>query len=185
MGSNRYSEQDNGSLKLLIKDALDGSEHACQKILNLYKGRIFSYVYRMVRNYHDAEDITFDTFIKCFKALARFDTSKKFSTWLFTIAHNTTLDFFRKNKQQYEYFDEQHGVIDDLNEKLGKKKKMEKIEKALAKLPPLDRELIVLFHKEEYSYKEISEILEIPVTTIKTRLHRARKKLGQMVCEIP
>ncbi|MGB3341841.1 MAG: RNA polymerase sigma factor [bacterium] len=178
-------EQENGSIELLIEEALANSEDACQRILNLYKGRIFSYVYRMVRNYHDAEDITFDTFIKCFRALARFDTTKKFSTWLFTIAHNTTLDFFRKNKQQYEYFDEQHGVIDDHAEKLEKKKKMEKIEKALAKLPPLDRELIILFHKEEYSYQEISEILEIPVTTIKTRLHRARKKLGQMVCEIP
>ena len=178
-------EQENSSTVLLIKAAIDGSEDACQKILNLYKGRIFSYVYRMVRNYHDAEDITFDTFIKCFKALARFDTSKKFSTWLFTIAHNTTIDFFRKNKQEYEYFDEQHGVIDDLAEKAEKKKTMEKIEKALAKLPPLDRELIILFHKEEYSYVEISKILEIPVTTIKTRLHRARKKLGQMVCQIP
>lgn len=169
----------------IIEKASAGDEDSCQKILNLYKGRIFSYVYRMVRNYHDAEDITFDTFIKCFKALARFDTSKKFSTWLFTIAHNTTLDFFRKNKHNYEYFDEQHGMIDDLAEKIEKKKKMEKIEKALAKLPPLDRELIILFHKEEYSYQEICEILEIPVTTIKTRLHRARKKLGQLVKEIP
>lgn len=177
-------EQEHKIVVSLINEAREGNEDACQKILNLYKGRIFSYVYRMVRNYHDAEDITFDTFIKCFKALARFDTSKKFSTWLFTIAHNTTLDFFRKNKQEYEYLDEEHGVIDDLAGKVEKKKKMEKIEKALAKMPPLDRELIILFHKEEYSYQEISEILEISITTIKTRLHRARKKLGQMVGEI-
>ena len=169
----------------IIEQALNGDEDAYQKILNLYKGRIFSYVYRMVRNYHDAEDITYDTFIKCFKALVRFDTSKKFSTWLFTIAHNTTLDFFRRHKQDYEYCDEQHGIVDDLEEKIEKKKKMENIEKALAKLPPLDRELIILFHKEEYSYKEICDILEIPVTTIKTRLHRARKKLGKLVNEIP
>lgn len=174
-------EQENGSITPLIIQAIKGSEDACQRILNLYKGRIFSYVYRMVRNYHDAEDITFDTFIKCFKALSRFDTSRRFSTWLFTIAHNTTLDFFRKNNQEYEYFDERHGIVDDLAEKLEKKRKMEKIEKALAKLPPLDRELIILFHKEEYSYQEISEIMKIPVTTIKTRLYRARKKLGQMV----
>jgi RNA polymerase sigma-70 factor (ECF subfamily) len=107
----------------LIEQALNNDEHACQKILNLYKGRIFSYVYRMVKNYHDAEDITFDTFIKCFKALGRFDTSKKFSTWLYTI----------------------------------------------------------LFHREEHSYQEISEILKIPITTIKTRLHRARKKLRDIV----
>jgi len=165
----------------LIKQALNNDEHACQKILNLYKGRIFSYVYRMVKNYHDAEDITFDTFIKCFKALGKFDTSKKFSTWLYTIAHNQTIDFFRKNKQEYEYFDDRHAVNDDFVEEHEKKKKMEKIDQALAKMPVLDRELVILFHREENSYQEISEILKIPVTTIKTRLHRARKKLREIV----
>lgn len=168
----------------LIEQALNNDEDACQKILNLYKGRIFSYVYRMVRNFHDAEDITFDTFIKCFKALARFDTSKKFSTWLFTIAHNTTFDFFRKNKQEYEYLDERHAVKDDFVQEHEKKRKMEKIDQALAKMPALDRELVILFHKEEYSYQEISEILKIPITTIKPRLHRARKKLSRLVQEI-
>jgi len=165
----------------LIEQALNNDEHACQKILNLYKGRIFSYVYRMVKNYHDAEDITFDTFIKCFKALGRFDTSKKFSTWLYTIAHNQTIDFFRKNKQEYEYFDDRHAAKDDFVEEYEKKKKMEKIDQALAKMPVLDRELVILFHREENSYQEISEILKIPITTIKTRLHRARKKLRDMV----
>jgi RNA polymerase sigma-70 factor (ECF subfamily) len=167
----------------LIERACDGDEHACQKLLNLYKGRIFSYVYRMVRNYHDAEDITFDTIIRCFKALHRFDRTKSFSTWLFTIAHNLVIDFYRKNKQEYEYFDEKHAVKDDFVCEYEKKKKLEKIERALTQLPPLDREIVILFHKEEYSYQEISEIVKLPVTTIKTRLHRARKKLQQLVHE--
>lgn len=171
------------NIKTLIEEALADNEHACQKILNLYKGRIFSYVYRMVRNFHDAEDITFDAFIKCFKSLGSFDRSKKFSTWLFTIAHNVTIDFFRKNKQEYEYFDDRHSVKDDFVQQYEKKKKMEKIEKAVAKLPPIDRELVILFHKEEHSYQEISDILEMPLTTIKTRLHRARKKLRNLVQE--
>lgn len=167
----------------LIDDAVQGDEQASQKILNLYKGRIFSYVYRMVRNYHDAEDITFDTFIRCFKALNRFDQNKSFSTWLFTIAHNLVIDFYRKNKQEYEYFDERHSITDDFVQEYEKKKKLEKIEQALVKLPPLDREIVILFHKEEHSYQEISNILKIPVSTIKTRLHRARKKLRQIVHE--
>lgn len=172
-------------LKRLIQKALDNDEAACQKILNLYKGRIFSYVYRMVRNYHSAEDITFDTFIKCFKALATFDTSKPFTTWLFTIAHNLTVDHFRKNKYEYEYLDERHASSDNLVQKYDRKKKMEQIDEALLKLPPVDRELVILFHKEEYSYKEISEILDMPITTIKTRLHRARKRLRILVHEKP
>jgi RNA polymerase sigma-70 factor (ECF subfamily) len=175
--------KETGKVVDLIEDALHGDEHASQKILNLYKGRIFSYVYRMVRNYHDAEDITFDTFIRCFNALHRFDRTKQFSTWLFTIAHNLVIDFYRKNKQEYEYFDERHAIKDDFIHEYEKKKKLERIERALTKLPPLDREIVILFHREEYSYQEISEIVKIPVTTIKTRLHRARKKLQLLVHE--
>jgi RNA polymerase sigma-70 factor (ECF subfamily) len=74
-------------------------------------------------------------------------------------------------------------VRDDFVERYEQTRKMEKIDQALAKLPPLDRELVVLFHREEYSYQEISEILKIPVTTIKTRLHRARKRLRELVQE--
>jgi RNA polymerase sigma-70 factor (ECF subfamily) len=167
----------------LIEQACVHDENACQKLLNIYKGRIFSYIYRMVRNYHDAEDLTFDTFIKCFNALKSFDRSRRFSTWLFTIAHNTTLDFFRKNKVEYEYIDERYAVNTDFAREYEKKKKMEQIDKAIAQLPPLDRELVVLFHKEEYSYQEISDIVHLPMTTIKTRLHRARKRLKNIVRE--
>jgi RNA polymerase sigma-70 factor (ECF subfamily) len=169
----------------LIQQAIDQDEQACQRLLNLYKGRVFSYAYRMVKNYHDAEDITFDAFIKCFNALPRFDTTKSFMTWLFTITHNVTMDYFRKNKQQYEYFDERHASDEDLEQNYERKRKMEDIDRALLKLPPLDRELIVLFHKEEYSYQEISGIVNVPITTIKTRLHRARKRLRLLVHEQP
>jgi RNA polymerase sigma-70 factor (ECF subfamily) len=165
----------------LIQRAINNDEHACQKILNLYKGRIFSYVYRMVKNYHDAEDITFDAFIKCFNALQSFDTSKPFTTWLFAITHNVTMDYFRKNKQEYEYFDEWHASTEDVAKEFAQKRKIEQIEQAILELPPIDRELVILFHKEEHSYEEICQIMNIPVTTIKTRLHRARKKLNAMV----
>jgi len=165
----------------IINLAAEGDENACQKILNLYKGRIFSYTYRIVRNYHDAEDITFETFIRCFKSLDSFDINRPFATWLFTIAHNLVIDFFRKNRQEYEYLDEKHASTDNFVQEFEKKQKFEKIEKAIAKLPPLDREIVVLFHKEEHSYQEISEILKIPVSTIKTRLHRARKRLRELI----
>ncbi len=164
-----------------IQNALNSDEHAFQKILNLYKGRIFSYVYRLVRNYHDAEDITSESFIKAFKALRSFNQTKSFSTWLFSIAHNQVIDFFRKSKQDYEYLDERHAVGDDFVQESERNKKLEMIEKALAKLPPLDREIVILFHREEHSYEEISEILKMPLTAIKTRLHRARLKLRELV----
>lgn len=177
--------KDGSEITQIVQQAVARDEGACQKLLNLYKGRIFSYIYRMVRNYHDAEDLTFDTFIKCFNALDGFDISKSFSTWLFTIAHNLTMDHFRKNKGELEYIDEQHVSKEDVVGQYEQKRKLEKIDLALAQLPPVDRELVILFHKEEHSYQEISQILNMPVTTIKTRLHRARLKLQAIVHNKP
>jgi len=167
--------------KELIRRAAQRDEQACQRLLNLYKGRVFSYVYRVVRNYHDAEEITFETFIRCFKSLDNFDVDRPLVAWLFSIAHNLTIDHFRKNKQEYEYLDETHAAPDNFVEKYETRKKLEKIESAIQDLPALDREIVILFHKEDLSYEEIAGITKLPVTTIKTRLHRARKKLAEMV----
>jgi RNA polymerase sigma-70 factor (ECF subfamily) len=165
----------------LISRAIGGDEDAYRRLLNSYKGRIFSYVYRIVKNYHDAEEITFDTFVRCFKSLKSFDQTKTFSTWLYTIAHNLTVDFLRKNKQDYEYLDERYPAKTDIVEDYEKKQKLDKIDQALTDLAPIDREIVVLFHKEEKSYDEISGILKIPVSTIKTRLHRSRLKLRELL----
>lgn len=167
----------------LISGALAGEEEAYRGLLNLYKGRVFSFVYRIVRNYDDAEDITFGTFVRCFKALSSFDPTKSFSTWLFSIAHNLTVDFLRKKKQEYELLDERLPGGDDLVQEYEKNEQLGRIEGALLKLAPIDREIVIFFYREEKSYKEIGEILNIPVTTIKTRLHRARKKLRDLVRE--
>lgn len=167
----------------LISRALEGDEDAYRGLLDLYKGRIFSFVYRIVRNYDDAEDITFDTFVRCFKSLTSFNRTRSFSTWLFSIAHNLTVDFLRKNKQGYELLDERLPSRDDIVQEYEKNEQLESIERALVKLAPIDREIVIFFYKGDKSYKEISEILNIPVTTIKTRLHRARKKLKDLVRE--
>ncbi len=161
----------------IIRRAIEGDEDAYQKILNTYKGRVFSYVLRLVKNYDDAEEITFDVFIKCFRSLKNYEQSRPFATWLFTIAHNLVIDFFRKNKIEYEYIDEANPAGEDIEERYKEKRELERIEKALARLAPIDREIVILFHKEGYSYKELSEMLGLPITTLKTRLHRARKRL--------
>ncbi|MFB0509547.1 MAG: RNA polymerase sigma factor [bacterium] len=174
-------KKDNNHEEQLIAGALKGDEDAYRRLLNSYKGRIFSYVYRIVKNYHDAEDITLDTFIRCFKSLNSFDRAKSFSTWLYTIAHNLTIDFLRKRKIEYDYLDERYPASTDLAKEYEDKQKLDKIDQALYQLAPMDREIVILFHKEEKSYEEIGEILKIPVTTIKTRLHRARLKLRDLL----
>jgi RNA polymerase sigma-70 factor (ECF subfamily) len=173
----------------LILRALQDDENACLAIINSYKARIFSYVFRTIRNYHDAEEITFDAFVKCFKSLKSYDRKRPFATWLYTIAHNLTIDFLRKNKKHYERLDDR--PIEELeiaDKKSGQpqtdfenQEKLNKIEQALTQIAPIDREIVLLFHKEEKSYEEISEILNVPVSTIKTRLHRARLKLRELI----
>ncbi len=167
----------------LIAGALKGDEDAYRRLLNIYKGRIFSYVYRIVKNYHDAEDITFDTFIRGFKSLKSFDRARSFSTWLYTIAHNLAIDFLRKKKIEYDYLDERYPARTDIVKEYDNKQKLDKIDQALYQLAPIDREIVILFHKEEKSYEEIGEILNIPTTTIKTRLHRTRLKLRELLRE--
>lgn len=173
----------------IISSAVKGDENAYQTLLNSYKGRIFSYVYRTIRNYHDAEDITFDTFIRCFKSLKTYDPKKPFATWLYTIAHNLTIDFLRKNKKHYEQIDkrpiEEIEIADEKSSRPAldyeSREKLNKIEHALGQLAPIDREIVILFHREEKSYQEISSILNLPETTIKTRLHRARLRMRELV----
>ena len=164
-----------------LNEAICGDERACEQILNLYKGRIFSYIFRLVQNYHDAEDLTFETFTKCFRSLKTYQPDRSFKSWLFTIAHNTTIDFFRRNKYDVEYLDEIHSMPDRFVEDYEKQKKLEKIDAALTQLSAQDRAIVILFHYEEHSYDEISQLLDMPVTTIKTRLHRARLKLREIV----
>ncbi|MGB9720679.1 MAG: RNA polymerase sigma factor [bacterium] len=167
--------------KETIENAINGDEESGEKILNMYKSRIFSYIFRLVRNYDDAEELTFETFIKFFKTIKSYDRSKSLSAWLHKIAHNIVIDFFRKNKIEYEYLDERDSTVENVGEKYEREKTLQAIECALQRLAPVDREIVILFHKEELSYEEIGRILNLPMTTIKTRLHRARKKLRSML----
>ncbi len=180
----RIGQKVNESPIPLINQAINGDERACRQLLNLYKGKIFSYIFRLVQNYHDAEDLTYETFIKCFNSLNTFRQDRSFKAWLFTIAHNTAMDFFRKHRQNIEYLDDMHSVPDAFVEECEKTRKFEKLEAALARLNPQDREIVILFHYEEHSYDEISRLLDMPVSTIKTRLHRARLKLRDIVTNL-
>jgi len=173
-----YSMSDENKI---IEGAINGDENCCEKILNLYKTRIFSYILRIIKNYDDAEELTFETFIRFFKSIRSFDKTKPLSPFLLSIAHNLVIDFLRKNKIDYEYIDEMHTGSVDFVEKYKKDKRLQALEQALEKLAPIDREIIILFHKEELSYQEIGKILNLPLTTIKTRLHRARNRLKELL----
>ncbi len=178
-----------------IQKAINGDQFAYKKLLEAYKKAIFLSIYKIIRNKDDAEDLTIETFGKAFLHLQKYDSSKKFSTWLFRIGRNTTIDFIRKNKKEFVYLDavrktedgNNYNVLevksknDNPEESTIKKQQVILINNIVKKLRPEYQILINLRYYKEYSYDEIAKELMIPIGTVKAKLHRARKALTKVI----
>ncbi len=179
----------------LIQDALAGNQQAYAEIVNRYKDQIYHLIFRMVKDNAQADDLTQETFIKAFNALASFNSEYAFSTWLYKIAANNCIDFFRKKKLQTYSLnspikakdgDIQRDFPDSTQEPesgLISKEQTNQIKSAIEKLPKKYREAILLRHINDKSYEEIAEHLDIPLGTVKVRIFRAREMLKKMLRE--
>jgi len=178
----------------LIDMAVDGDEKAYAKLLTRYKRPVYHMILKMVRNVDDAEDLTIESFAKAFKSLGRFKKDFTFSTWLFRIATNNTIDYIRKKKlntlsieNTYTDDDGQPVSIDveDLNpnpqEETIKSQKEELIQVFVNMLPAKYQKLVRLRYFHELSYEEIAAELEAPLGTVKAQLHRARELMYDLV----
>ncbi len=177
----------------LVKKAKEGDGKAFDELTNLYKDAVFSVVYRMVRDRYKAEDLTQEAFIKAFNSITSFNEEYAFSTWLFKIATNNCIDYFRKRKLQTYSMDQTIRYKDDEihqeyadNEPIADsiiiaREKSKIIRNAIEQLPEKYRTAIVLRHQEEKSYEEIAEILDIPLGTVKARIFRARELLKKIL----
>ena len=175
----------------LINQAKSGDAQAYDKLLNKYRNSVYNLVYRMVRDIEEAEDLTQEAFIKAFNSLAQFNEDYAFSTWLYKIATNNCIDFFRKRKLQtlsldkpIQYKDSEiHQEIPDpeLNpeKSILASERSSIIREAIETLPEKYYTAIVLRHTEEKSYEEIAEILRLPIGTVKARIFRAREMLNK------
>ncbi len=173
----------------LIKRALEGDQQAYYEILKRYRAPIYNLLYRMVRNKIDTEDLVQEAFIKAFSSLSSFNDDYAFSTWLYKIAINNCIDYFRKKKLKTLPIDRPIESKDgDIKRELPdasyrpdknllSKEKDELIENAIQNLPEKYRTAIILRHHEDKSYEEISEIMNIPLGTVKARIFRAREML--------
>ncbi len=175
-----------------VKQALGGSEEAYARLLELYQRPVFSIVVRMVRDPALAEDLTQETFVKAFRALGTFDRSRKFSSWLFTIAHNTTIDHVRRKQlptvslEPGDADDEGGGLaflavstVPSPEEALAHRDLAAALERALADMRAEYAEVLVLRFQQGLSYEEICEITGLALGTVKTHLYRARKALAE------
>jgi RNA polymerase sigma-70 factor (ECF subfamily) len=177
-----------------VQKTLAGSEEAFADIVKRYQRPVFSIVVRMVRDAGLAEDLTQETFIKAFRALKTYDPRRKLSSWLFTIAHNTTIDHLRRKSLQtvpLETDGEESDPLDRLPvdgtaspERTAMSRDLARaFEQELQAIRPEYAEILVLRFQEGLAYEEISEVTGLPMGTVKTHLFRARRQLANRLAD--
>ncbi len=177
----------------LVALALGGSEDGFRSLVARYQRPVFGLIVRMVRNRELAEDLSQEVFLKAFGALRGYDPGRRFSSWLFKIAHNATIDHLRRGSLQTVSLSgsgEESGGLGDFLEDpqvrppdqgIERADLAKTLEDAVARLGPAYREVILLRHREELSYQEIAEITGSSLGAVKTNLHRARKQLAEIL----
>lgn len=189
-----FSEKAQEDFRLIDLASEQKDEHAYAELMKRYRRPVYHMILKMVRNVDDAEDLTIEAFAKAFKNLSRFKKDYTFSTWLFRIATNNTIDFIRKKKLETMSLDTSFKddggdaiTIDvegsDLNpmEEAIKSQKAELVRVFVDKLPPKYQRLVKLRYFDELSYEEIAEEIEAPLGTVKAQLHRARELMYDLV----
>jgi RNA polymerase sigma-70 factor (ECF subfamily) len=177
----------------LVVQALAGEKEAFGTLVKRFERPVYGLIVRMVRNPAEAEEIAQEVFIKAYTKLQSFDRSRKFSSWIFKIAHNAAIDYLRKKRVQtvpLESPPEQEGgqladilagpERDEPEQVAVRGELAEALELAMASLRPEQREVLLLRFQHGLSYAELSEVMSLPLGTIKTHLHRARKRLAQI-----
>lgn len=180
----------------LVERALAGSQAAYRALVERYERPLFSLLVRMLRDRALAEDLSQETFVKAFSKLDTYDRGRKFSSWLFKIGHNTAIDELRKKRlATVSLASSREEDAPTLEARLPAERTSEPgtrleqvglrgaLEAAIGELRPEYREAMLLRFREGLSYEEVAEILEIPLGTLKTRLHRARKEMAGWLAE--
>lgn len=171
----------------LVEIIREKDQELFEQIVARYQNKIFSYINRLIGNREEAEDLTQEVFIKVFKNLYGFDTKRKFSSWIYRIAHNEAVNHIKKKSyfrilsiEQNEFLQNTMSTTENLIEKIIKKENAKKIRELLDKLSFKYKEVLVLRYMEEKSYEEISDILRMPVNTVGTLINRAKGQLEKI-----
>ena len=189
----KFSSRAQEDLELVAK-AKEGDQKAFGKLMARYRDSIFFMVLKMVHNRDDAEDLTIEAFGKAFNNIGNYSADFAFSTWLFKIATNNSIDFIRKKRLVTTPIDRTTTTEDgettpiavrdhapDPEEAVIKEQRAAKIREAIEQLSPKYRSLIELRYLDELSYEEIAEKLDLPLGTVKAQLFRAKDMLYNML----
>ena len=160
---------------------------AFEELVKRYEAKMFRYGHKFLRNQVDIEDLVQDTFLKAYININSFDKDLKFSPWLYRIAHNTFINAIKKQERQpFLFFDPDtlfpHPVsLQKTDQHINDEEIKNMLDKCLIELDAKYREPLILFYLEELSYQEISDILQIPVSTVGVRIKRAKDKMLSIV----
>ncbi|MFM7629911.1 MAG: sigma-70 family RNA polymerase sigma factor [Algoriphagus sp.] len=178
---------------LIDKAVFEKDQHAYALLMKRYKKAVYFMVLKMIRDADDAEDLTMEAFAKAFRNLERFKKDYTFSTWLFRIATNNTIDFIRKKKLRTlslntSLSDDNGNPVsidvedreDNPQDEFIKSQRMEMVRMFVDKLPAKYRRLVQLRYFDELSYEEIAQELDKPLGTVKAQLHRSRELLYEI-----
>jgi RNA polymerase sigma-70 factor (ECF subfamily) len=177
----------------LVTSAISGQEESFGELVRRYQRPIAAYIYRMVGDYEAALDLTQEVFIKVYNSLARYSSEYKFSTWIYKIAHNASIDYLRRTAtREQALVAESDGETYERPIQSGRltpeqeneqRERREEIEIIVSGLPPTYRELIVLRHSHDMSYDEIADVTGLPLGTVKNRLFRAREMMRDVLIQ--
>ena len=174
----------------LVMACRSGSLGKFRILVERYKKPAYFYALGMIGNADDALDISQEAFINAYKSLNRFDGSYQFKSWLFSILANLCKNALRSADVRRKYFSASDAIdtaavstAGDPEKCLIAKEQKEAVWKALSEIEEEAREIIILKHFQDMSYKEISEVLGIPAGSVMSRLHYARLKLKKALGE--
>ena len=172
---------------ILISGLKKRDKDSFEELVELYKDRIFNIVVGMIQNAEDAEDLTQDVFVEVFNSISDFREDSSLNTWLYRIAVNKCLELIRKRSRKKRFgfitsifSDSEEVQLPDFEHpgvKLENKERAKVLFKAISKLPENQRTAFTLSKIEELSYKEISEIMKMSISSVESLLFRARANL--------
>jgi RNA polymerase sigma-70 factor (ECF subfamily) len=162
--------------RALVRRYLEGHRDAASGLVDRYQQRLFNVALRMLNDVHDAEDVTQTVFLNAFFKLRTYDPKYRFFSWIYRMTVNESLNVLKRRKPTVTVENELDlrapGSAPDRSVEAE-----DRVGKALMRLKPDDRAVVVLKHFVSFSYQEIADVLEIPVQTVKSRLYTARERL--------
>ncbi len=185
------------TVERLVRRAQDGDHDAFARLVEMFKGKIYNYVLRMLGDPDSAEDVAQEAFIKAYSSIVDFRGASSFQTWLYRIAGNLAIDTMRRRKYRQgnvsldQPMDTSDGEVerDIPDERAGPDRELQsaqlkqKVDEAILKLSPKLRTVVLLYELQGLSYEDIARVVGAPLGTVKSRLFNAREQLKRMLAD--